>query len=69
MNNIFSENVLDLVDMTAYCTRAAPRGLRMSRAQQPSPRAAPRCLSHCAADGLGWREVLKRYCASEASAL
>jgi hypothetical protein len=45
MNEIFSENVLDIVDMTAYCTRVTPRGLRTSRAQQESPQEDPRCLS------------------------
>jgi hypothetical protein len=39
------KNVLDIVDMTAYFTRAAPRGLLTSRAQQPLPQEDPRCLS------------------------
>jgi hypothetical protein len=45
MNDICSQNVLDIVDMTAYFTRATPRGLLTSRAQQPSPQEDPRCLS------------------------
>jgi hypothetical protein len=45
MDEIVSENVLDIVDMTAYFTRATPRGLLTSRAQQPSPQEDPRCLS------------------------
>jgi hypothetical protein len=44
MSKIFSENVLDIVDMTAYLTRAIPRGLT-SRTHQPSPQEDPRCLS------------------------
>jgi hypothetical protein len=31
--------------MTAYCTQAARRALRTSRAQQPSPQEDRRCLS------------------------